>query len=222
MTPQLKALALAVSAAALLSACGGPAQSPETETQDTETAAGADQAGPAIPQAVADARACSEAAADLTAAFSPPTGVGGTEPEVNATVSDAFVAFASAQPCVFALDSGLRIRVDNPSAEGALSPVSGEMVRVHYEGKLPNGEVFDSSYDRGQPAEFPSDRLIRGWVEALPMMRVGETWTLVIPPELGYGPRGTPGGPIGPNEALVFKVELLGLPGREDEGANGE
>jgi FKBP-type peptidyl-prolyl cis-trans isomerase FklB len=75
--------------------------------------------------------------------------------------------------------------------------------------------VFDSSRTRGEPATFPSDRLIAGWVEALPLMREGERWELYIPGDLAYGSRGT--GPIGPNQALVFDLELIDLPGAEDE-----
>ena len=74
-------------------------------------------------------------------------------------------------------------------------------------------------FQRGAPEIFPSNRLIRGWVEALPLMRVGETWELYIPPDLGYGVRGTPGGPIGPNQALVFQLELVGLPEAENSEA---
>lgn len=79
---------------------------------------------------------------------------------------------------------------------------------VHYEGRLTDGTVFDSSYERGQPATFPSDRLIPGWVEILPMMSVGDEWEIVIPSELAYGPRGA-GGSIPPNSTLIFKLELL-------------
>ena len=103
--------------------------------------------------------------------------------------------------------------------DGASPDPRGELVEVNYEGTLINGEVFDSSYARGQSATFPSNRLIRGWVEALPLMRVGETWELYIPPDLGYGVRGTPGGPIGPNQALVFQLELVGLPEAENSEA---
>ena len=102
----------------------------------------------------------------------------------------------------------LRVRVASPA--DVASPVSGDRVTVHYRGQFPNGEEFDSSYSRGEPATFPSDRLIEGWVEALPLMRVGEVWELYIPSELAYGARGV--GPIGPNQSLVFQLELVGLP----------
>ena len=81
---------------------------------------------------------------------------------------------------------------------------------VHYEGRLINGEVFDSSIERGEPATFPVGGVIAGWTEALQMMPVGSTWQLVIPPELAYGERGA-GGRILPNSALVFDVELISI-----------
>ncbi|GAK33303.1 hypothetical protein JCM17846_17910 [Iodidimonas nitroreducens] len=88
------------------------------------------------------------------------------------------------------------------------SPVSGDIVTVHYEGKLIDGSVFDSSYQRGAPATFPSDRLIRGWVEILPMMDVGDKWEIAIPSDLAYGASGA-GERIPPNSTLVFTLELL-------------
>ncbi len=88
------------------------------------------------------------------------------------------------------------------------SPVKGDVVTVHYEGKLIDGTVFDSSYSRGQPATFPSDRLIPGWVEILPMMSVGDKWEIVIPSDLAYGARGA-GASIPPNSTLIFTLELL-------------
>ncbi len=82
------------------------------------------------------------------------------------------------------------------------------MVKVNYEGKTTDGEVFDSSYERGQPAEFPLNRVIPGWTEILQLMNVGSTVEVIIPPALAYGERGSPPN-IGPNEVLIFKIELL-------------
>lgn len=141
-----------------------------------------------------------------------------SQAERNQLEGELYIERMSLQPCVYDLPSGLHFRVLRASGEDALTPEGGEMVRVHYEGTNIDGEEFDSSYARGAPAEFPSDRLIRGWVEALGLMRTGEEWELFIPAELGYGARGTPGGPIGPNQALYFRMELICLPGRADGG----
>ena len=93
--------------------------------------------------------------------------------------------------------------------EGA-SPSPTDKVKVHYTGWLPDGTKFDSSVDRGSPATFPLNRVIRGWTEGLGMMKVGGKRFLVIPPDLGYGERGSPP-KIPPNSYLVFEVELLGI-----------
>lgn len=85
-------------------------------------------------------------------------------------------------------------------------------VRVHYTGYLVDGTKFDSSVDRGEPIDFPLNRVIPGWTEGVGSMKVGGKRKLVIPSDLGYGSRGTPGGPIPPNATLVFDVELLELP----------
>lgn len=87
------------------------------------------------------------------------------------------------------------------------TPKKEDVVKVHYKGTLTNGEQFDSSYDRGQPAEFPVGGVIPGWTEALQLMKVGGKAKLFIPPELAYGPSGRPG--IPPNSVLVFDVELI-------------
>ncbi|NVK24650.1 MAG: FKBP-type peptidyl-prolyl cis-trans isomerase [Gammaproteobacteria bacterium] len=87
-------------------------------------------------------------------------------------------------------------------------PTADSTVRTHYHGTLIDGTVFDSSYDRGQPAEFPVGGVIRGWTEALQMMPVGSKWRLAVPYELAYGEQGA-GGAIGPFQTLVFDVELL-------------
>ena len=90
----------------------------------------------------------------------------------------------------------------------AISPKLENEVSVHYEGKLINGKIFDSSIKRGEPATFGVGQVIPGWTEALQRMKVGDKWRLFIPPNIAYGERGA-GGDIGPNEALVFEVELL-------------
>jgi FKBP-type peptidyl-prolyl cis-trans isomerase FklB len=103
-------------------------------------------------------------------------------------------------------ESGLQFRVIN-QGEGAI-PARTDRVRVHYTGKLIDGTVFDSSVARGEPAEFPVNGVIPGWIEALTLMPVGSKWELTIPQELAYGERGA-GASIPPFSTLVFEVELL-------------
>ena len=81
---------------------------------------------------------------------------------------------------------------------------------MHYHGTLEDGTVFDSSVDRGQPTSFPVNGVIQGWVEGLQLMNTGSKYKFVIPPELAYGERGA-GGKIGPNQTLIFEVELIGI-----------
>lgn len=106
-------------------------------------------------------------------------------------------------------DSGLQYEVINKS-EGGDSPTAASTVRTHYHGTLLDGTVFDSSYDRGQPAEFPVGGVIKGWTEALQLMSVGDKWRLHVPYDLAYGEQGA-GGAIGPYATLIFDVELLDI-----------
>ncbi|HVZ89568.1 MAG TPA: FKBP-type peptidyl-prolyl cis-trans isomerase [Polyangia bacterium] len=96
--------------------------------------------------------------------------------------------------------------------EGATA-TKGKTVSVHYTGRLTDGTKFDSSYDRGQPIDFPlgAGVVIKGWDQGIDGMKVGGKRKLTIPPDLAYGARGTPGGPIPPNATLVFDVELVGV-----------
>jgi FKBP-type peptidyl-prolyl cis-trans isomerase FklB len=89
-------------------------------------------------------------------------------------------------------------------------PSAASTVRTHYHGTLLDGSVFDSSYNRGEPAEFPVNGVIKGWTEALQMMPVGSKWRLHVPADLAYGEQGA-GGAIGPHSTLVFDVELLDI-----------
>jgi FKBP-type peptidyl-prolyl cis-trans isomerase FklB len=126
----------------------------------------------------------------------------------NIDAGNKFLAENAERDGVVTLDSGLQYEV--LKAGDGEKPTADSTVRTHYHGTLMNGEVFDSSYDRGQPAEFPVNGVIKGWTEALQLMPVGSKWKLFVPSELAYGEQGA-GGSIGPYETLVFDVELLNI-----------
>lgn len=123
----------------------------------------------------------------------------------NVNVGKEFLAENGARDGVVTLPSGLQYEVLN-DAEGP-KPRATDQVTTHYRGTLIDGTVFDSSYDRGQPATFPLNGVIAGWTEALQLMSPGAKWRLFIPPGLAYGERAQ--GPIPANSTLVFDVELL-------------
>jgi FKBP-type peptidyl-prolyl cis-trans isomerase FklB len=118
----------------------------------------------------------------------------------------SFLASNKSRKGVTELPSGLQYEVIK-EGEGDL-PTENDQVKCHYHGTLIDGTVFDSSVKRGQPAVFPVNGVIQGWVEALQLMSVGSKWKLYIPSDLAYGSRGA-GGAIGPNSTLIFEVELL-------------
>jgi FKBP-type peptidyl-prolyl cis-trans isomerase FkpA len=93
-------------------------------------------------------------------------------------------------------------------------PAATDVVRVHYKGTFPDGKEFDSSYKRGEPTQFPLNRVIKCWTEGVQKMKVGGKAQLICPPDIAYGARGTPGGPIPPNATLHFEIELLGIAGK--------
>ncbi len=124
----------------------------------------------------------------------------------NADEGKSFLAENKKKEGVITLPSGLQYKVLK-SGSGA-QPTLTSTVKVHYEGKLINGKVFDSSIERGEPAQFQVTRVISGWTEALQRMRVGDKWEVYIPSELAYAERGA-GPDIGPNSTLIFQVELL-------------
>lgn len=127
--------------------------------------------------------------------------------EKNVSEGQTFLAENAKVEGVVVTESGLQYQVLT-AAEGA-SPVATDTVKVHYKGTLIDGTTFDSSYDRGQPIEFPLNGVIPGWTEGVQLMNVGSKYKFVIPSNLAYGPNGT--GPIPGNATLVFEVELLDI-----------
>lgn len=133
-------------------------------------------------------------------------GVSKKEAQKTLEAGQAFLEANKAKEGVITLPSGLQYEI---ITEGTgPKPVETDKVKCHYHGTLIDGKVFDSSVDRGEPAEFPVNGVIPGWVEALQLMPVGSKWKLYVPAELAYGERGA-GQDIGPNTALIFEVELL-------------
>ena len=103
--------------------------------------------------------------------------------------------------------SGLQYRIMNEGS-GDNSPGPESVVSVHYRGKLTNGLEFDSSYKRNQPVSFPVNGVIQGWTEALQLMKEGDKWELIIPPNLGYGRKGA-GNIIPPDSTLIYEIKLI-------------
>ena len=130
-----------------------------------------------------------------------------------AAEQEAFLAANAKKPGWTVTPSGLQAhRIGKAAAKDAKQPTLMSTVKVHYEGKLIDGKIFDSSYERKEPIEFPLNGVIQGWQEGVAMMHVGETWEFAIPSDLGYGPRGAP--PDIPGGAvLLFKVRLLDVRG---------
>lgn len=120
----------------------------------------------------------------------------------------AFLEANKTKPGITVLPSGLQYQVLTPGSADGIKPTAADTVVVHYAGTLIDGTKFDASYDRGQPATFPVGGVIRGWTEILQHMTPGAKWKVFIPSELGYGERGA-GGAIGPNQVLIFDIELL-------------
>jgi FKBP-type peptidyl-prolyl cis-trans isomerase FklB len=132
----------------------------------------------------------------------------GRAAEINQQEGDAFLAENKNREGVFTLPSGLQYMVLQEGS-GA-SPGPTDRVTTHYHGTLIDGTVFDSSYERGQPATFPVNGVIAGWTEALQRMQEGAKWRLFLPAELAYGSQGA-GQDIGPNSTLIFDVELISV-----------
>ena len=138
----------------------------------------------------------------------------------NSAESKTFLEQNAKAEGVKTLPSGVQYKVVRSGPATGIKPGPNDEVKVHYEGKLVNGTVFDSSYERGQPAAMPLAGLIPAWVEALQLMRPGDEWILYVPPEQGYGADGA-GDDIPPNSALIFRIELIDVlpaPGRVQMG----
>ncbi|MCB9025251.1 MAG: FKBP-type peptidyl-prolyl cis-trans isomerase [Bdellovibrionaceae bacterium] len=129
------------------------------------------------------------------------------EAEVNKKTGEDFLTKNKSKNGVKVLESGLQYEVVK-EGDGKI-PTAENVVKVHYKGTLIDGTEFDSSYSRNQPAEFPVTAVIKGWTEALQLMKVGSKWKLYIPPDLAYGEAGRPS--IPGNSVLVFEVELLDI-----------
>lgn len=129
--------------------------------------------------------------------------------EKNKRDGEAYLAANKAKPDVKTTASGLQYKVIE--AGSGAQPTDNDEVVVEYEGKLINGQVFDSSYKRGKPAVAKLTDVIAGWKEALKLMKVGAKWEVAIPANLAYGETGLMGSPIGPNETLLFTIKLNGI-----------
>lgn len=125
----------------------------------------------------------------------------------NLAEGQKFLAENAKKPGVQTTPSGLQYQVLTQGTGPKPKPT--DAVRAHYKGTLLDGKTFDSSYDRGEPATFMLQQVVPGWQEGVAMMPVGSKYRFWIPANLGYGDKGTPGGPIPPNATLVFEVELL-------------
>ncbi|MGB0468306.1 MAG: FKBP-type peptidyl-prolyl cis-trans isomerase [Pontibacterium sp.] len=132
------------------------------------------------------------------------------EAEQFVKAGEAFLTENAKKDGVITLDSGLQYEVIQAGEADGEKPTASSKVRTHYHGTFIDGKVFDSSYDRGQPAEFPVGGVIAGWTEALQLMTKGSKWRLTVPYNLAYGAQGSPGG-IPPYAALVFDVELIDI-----------
>ena len=132
------------------------------------------------------------------------------DPNAGKAEAVAFLEKNAKAEGVVTLPSGLQYQVVQSGPDGGESPDRNDLVKVEYEGKLVDGEVFDSSFARGAPAIFTPETVVPGWTEALQKMRVGDEWILYVPPELGYGERGGPPA-IPPNAVLIFRLKLLDI-----------
>jgi len=167
----------------------------------------------ALSLAILTLAACATAPAPRHAAA--PVTYTGTPQEQWVQGQRAYEAWSAARPGWTTTASGLQHRRVKAAKAPAPRPTPDATVTIHYVGRFIDGREFDSSRARGEPATFPLPRLIKGWQEGVPMMRVGETWEFVIPSTIAYGERDRP--PIPPGSTLLFEIELIAIPA-EGEG----
>jgi len=192
-------------ASLLVAGCGEQGGQDESGAPaDEATAAGETATKPTVENAEAPEYG---PAFDLAGALDLPEPGAPGWPEAQARYLEAFAG----QTGVERTDSGVLYAVLD-AGEG-VRPESGQTVKVHYEGRLVTGQVFDSSYARGEPVDLATDRVIQGWQDILPLMKEGGTWQVAIPAELAYGDRTVGDGRIPPGSALVFTIELLAVAG---------
>jgi FKBP-type peptidyl-prolyl cis-trans isomerase len=142
-------------------------------------------------------------------ASAPPQLSAAVDPAKTLAEGQAFLAQNAKAPGVVTTASGLQYKITTSGPKTGPSPKVGDIVKVPYEGKLLDGTVFDSSFERGKAAIMPAEGLVPGWMEALPLMHVGDEWTLYLPASLGYGDR--PAGPIPAGSVMVFRLQLLDM-----------
>ncbi len=140
-----------------------------------------------------------------------PVAYSGTPQEQWVQGQKAYEAWSAARHGWTTTPSGLQYHRVKAAPANAAKPAPGATVTIHYVGRFIDGRVFDSSRARNEPATFPLNRLIKGWQEGVPMMRVGETWEFVIPSAIAYGER-TDRPPIPPGSTLLFEIELIAIP----------
>lgn len=138
---------------------------------------------------------------------------------VNLKEATDFLAANKTKTGIQTTASGLQYAIIASGPTEGLKPTTESVVQVNYEGKLLNGAVFDSSFARGQAAEFPVSMLIPAWTEALQLMRPGDEWTIWVPPSIGYGEEGAGGGEIPPNALLIFRMRLEKIVGGPNSDA---
>lgn len=132
----------------------------------------------------------------------------------NLKDGEAYLADIAKQPDIIKLPSGVMYKIVSHAANPGAQPMVSDTVKINYEGKLLNGHVFDSSYTRNQPAEFPLGQLVPAWQQVIPLLHVGDEVMLYTPPSQGYGEHEMGDGEIPANSTLIFRIQLLGVQGK--------